>query len=159
MSDVQPEPSYHIVRLRHHDPQLLESLDVLHRALMAYGGSDTPLEQFMDFVSKRLGDETMLLILGFAGETPVGYGMAFDVAEHPFMPEWQRSGYITQFFVAHEYRRQGVGQVLLDSIVQWLASRGVTKVLLNVSLENPLGNRFWRKQGFVPYVTRMKREI
>jgi len=126
---------------------------------MAHSGSNTPLEQFMDFVTRRLGDETMLLILGLAGDTPIGYGLAFDVAEHPFMPEWQRSGYITQFFVASEHRRQGVGQLLLDSIIQWLASRGITDVLLNVSLENPVGDRFWRKQGFAPYLTRMKRKV
>ena len=156
---MQSKLNYHVVQIRHHDPRLLQSLDALHRALMAYSGSSTPLEQFTNFVTGRLGDETMLLILGFAGDTPAGYGMAFDVAEHPFMPEWQRSGYITQFFVAPKYRGQGVGQLLLDHIMRWLASRGVQNVLLNVSLENPLGNRFWRKQGFVPYLTRMKRAV
>jgi GNAT superfamily N-acetyltransferase len=154
-----PSQSYHIVRLNHHDSRLLESLDILHRDLMAYGGSTTALEQFTDFVAQRLGDERMLLILALAGDTPAGYAMAFDVPEHPFMPEWQRSGYITQFFVASEHRRRGVGQLLFDAVVEWLSSRGITRVLLNVSPDNPLGNRFWRQQGFVPYLTRMSREI
>jgi ribosomal protein S18 acetylase RimI-like enzyme len=153
---VPSKPGYHVVRLGDPDPQLLESLDAFHQALLQ--GSDTPPEQFMDFVTRRLGDETMLLILGLVGDTPVGYGLAFDVVEHPFMPEWQRSGYITQFFVAPEYRRQGVGQMMFDHIVQWLASRGVTDVLLNVAVDNPAGELFWRKQGFAPHRTRMKRK-
>jgi len=153
---VPSKPSYHVVRLGDPDPQLLESLDTFHRALVH--GSDTPPEQFMDFVTRRLGDETMLLLLGLVGDTPVGYGLAFDVVEHPFMPEWQRSGYITQFFVTPEYRRQGVGQMMFDHIVQWLASRDVTEVLLNVSVDNPAGDLFWRKQGFAPHRTRMKRK-
>ena len=154
-----PSQSYHIVRLHHHDSRLLEGLDTLHRDLMAYGGSTTALEQFTDFVAQRLGDERMLLILALAGDTPAGYAMAFDVPEHPFMPEWQRSGYITQFFVASEHRRRGVGQLLFDTVLEWLSSRGITRVLLNVSPDNPLGNRFWRQQGFVPCLTRMSREI
>lgn len=145
-----------VVRLRHHDPQLLESLDRLHRALIH--GSSTPPEQFMDFVTERLDDETMLLVLALAGDAPVGYALAFDVAEHVFMPEWQRSGYITQFFVAPEHRRQRIGQRMFDFVVHWLASRGVTDVLLNVAPDNPVGNLFWRKQGFVPQRIRMKRE-
>ena len=156
---MSSQPTYHILQVRHHDSKLLESLDMLHRALMAYSGSNTPLEQFMDFVAQRLDDERMLLILALAGDTPAGYAMAFDVPEHPFMPEWQRSGYITQFFVASEHRRRGVGQLLFDTVLEWLSSRGITRVLLNVSPDNPLGNRFWRQQGFVPCLTRMSREI
>ena len=150
------KPGYHVVRLSGPDPQLLESLDTFHQALIH--GSGTPPEQFMDFVIRRLGDETMLLLLGLVGDTPAGYGLAFDVVEHPFMPEWQRSGYITQFFVTPEYRRQGVGQMMFDHIVEWLASRGVTEVSLNVAVHNPAGDLFWRKQGFVPHRTRMKRK-
>jgi len=153
---VPSKPGYHVVRLSGPDPQLLESLDTFHQALIH--GSGTPPEQFMDFVIRRLGDETMLLLLGLVGDTPAGYGLAFDVVEHPFMPEWQRSGYITQFFVTPEYRRQGVGQMMFDHIVEWLASRGVTEVSLNVAVHNPAGDLFWRKQGFVPHRTRMKRK-
>jgi len=154
---VKSQPDHHVIRLHHPDPQLLETLDGFHRALVR--GSSTPPEQFMDFVTKRLDDETMLLILGLVGDTPAGYGLAFDVAEHAFMPEWQRAGYITQFFVAPKYRRQGVGQTMFDFIARWLASRGVTEMLLNVSPDNPAGDRFWKSQGFVPHRIRMKQEI
>jgi GNAT superfamily N-acetyltransferase len=154
---MRSTPDYRVVQLRHYDPRTFESLDRLHRALIH--GSSTPPEQFMDFVTQRLGDETTLLILGLAGDAPVGYALAFDVARHAFMPEWQRSGYITQFFVASEHRRQGVGQLMFDYVIQWLASRGVTDVLLNVELDNPVGELFWRKQGFVPHRIRMRRAV
>jgi ribosomal protein S18 acetylase RimI-like enzyme len=151
---MQSRPNYRVVRMRHPDPWLLEGLDALHRALIQ--GSGVRPEQFMDFVTCRLDDEEMLLILGLAGDVPVGYGLAFDVAEHAFMPEWQRSGYITQFYVAPEYRRRGVGQRMFDFIVEWLASRGVTSVQLNVSMDNPVGERFWQRQGFAPQRVRMR---
>ena len=154
---MQSRSDYRVVRLQHRDPELFECLDRLHRALLQ--GSSTPPDQFMDFVAQRLDDEAMLLILALAGDGPVGYGLAFDVAEHAFMPEWQRAGYITQFYVAPEHRRRGVGQLMLDAIVQWLASRGVRDVQLNVSQDNPVGHRFWQRHGFVPHRLRMKRKI
>ena len=154
---MQSRPGYRVVRLQHRDPELFEALDGLHRALIQ--GSSTPPEQFMSFLTQRLDDEGMLLILGLAAGTPIGYALAFDVVDHPFMPEWQRAGYITQFFVVPEYRRQGVGQLLFDSVMEWLASRGVTEVLLNVDVDNAVGDRFWRKNRFVPHRVRMKREV
>jgi len=154
---MQSRSDCRVVRIQRRDPELLRSLDRFHRALIQ--GSSTPPEQFMDFVAQRLGDETMLLILALVGDEPTGYALAFDVPEHAFMPEWQRVGYVTQFYVTPERRRQGVGQVMFDFIVRWLASRGIREVQLNVSPDNPVGNRFWRRQGFVPHRVRMKRMI
>jgi GNAT superfamily N-acetyltransferase len=148
---------YQIIRLHGHDFELLEELDRLHRAFFA--GSEVKPGQFMDFVTARLGDERMLLILAMAGDMPVGYGLAFDVAEHPFMPEWQRAGYITQLYVSVDHRRRGVGQRLVNHIIEWLASRGVARVLLNVVPDESVAERFWREQGFVPCRVRMTREI
>jgi GNAT superfamily N-acetyltransferase len=154
---MQPETTCRIVRLCHDNPHLLEELDTLHRAF--FQGSSVPPEQFMDFVTKRLEDEAMLLILGLVGNAPIGYGLAFDVAEHPFMPEWQRSGYITQLYIAPEHRRQGIGQELVEFIIDWLASRGITNVLLNVVAGESVAEQFWQAQGFVPRRTRMGRSV
>ena len=149
-------PTCTIVRLVSPESTLMESLDRFHQDLV---GADAPPDQFTCFVHQRLGDERMLLILALIGETPVGYAMAFDVAEHPFMPEWRRAGYITQFYVAPAHRRHGVGKLMCDYVVGWLASRGIASVQLNVELDNPEGNAFWQSQGFVPLRLRMKRPI
>jgi ribosomal protein S18 acetylase RimI-like enzyme len=149
--------AYRIVRLDGHDSELLEALDRLHRAF--FEGAAVRPEQFMDFVVKRLGDETMLLILATTGNMSAGYGLAFDVAEHTFMPEWQRAGYITQLYVSPGHRRRGVGRLLVDYIVAWLASRDVAEVLLNIVPDEPVTERFWRGQGFLPCRIRMRRRI
>jgi len=156
---MQLQPSYRVVQLGQPDQRLLESLKKLHYELRTYHGSAPQTEHFVDFVTRRLGNESMLLAFGLAGDTPVGYSLAFDVFEHPFMPDWRRAGYITQLFVTSEHRRRGVGKQMLDFVIRWLAHRGVSNVLLNVSVENPLGNRFWQENGFTPYLVRMKRTI
>ena len=75
------------------------------------------------------------------------------------MPEWTRKGYVTQYYVDAAYRGQGVGEMGLNYIHEWFKSRGLTEALLNVALENEVGNRFWRRQGYVPYATRMIRHL
>ena len=121
-----------------------------------FGDKDSP-EPFASFVKGRLEDETMLLVLAWVEENPVGYGLAFDVVEHPFMPEWTRAGYITQFLVSRSYRQLGIGKTLMDYINNWFQSRGLQKVLLNVDIENEAGIRFWKSQGFEAYAMRMRR--
>jgi len=41
----------------------------------------------------------------------------------------------------------------------WLASRGVTNVLLNVVAGESTVEQFWRAQGFAPRRTRMGRMV
>jgi ribosomal protein S18 acetylase RimI-like enzyme len=149
--------TYQITRFNQPNQKWLEAVLELRA-----GFSDNPQlvddgEPFASYISRRLSDENMLLALAWDGETAVGYGLAFDVAEHPYMPEWTRAGYITQFMVRPEYRQRGVGAQLMDYLDAWFAARGLTKVLLNVDIDNPTGQRFWQKHGFKPYATRMKR--
>lgn len=143
----------HITRFNHPAQNWLEAVLSL-RAEFSHVG---PPEMFVEFIKRRLDDEAMLLVLAWIGETPVGYGLAFDVAEHPFMPEWTRAGYVTQFLVSRNYRGQGIGKLLMDYINAWFQSRGLQKVLLNVDSDNEAGIRFWKHQGFEPYAMRMKR--
>jgi len=142
-----------ITRFNHPDPNLLEAFLTLRRELI----DTTSPEPFASYIEQRLGDENMLLIIAWADEIPVGYGLAFDVTEHPFMPEWTRAGYVTQFLVSREYRQQGVGKLLMNYINDWFQSRGIRKVLPNVDIENEAGIRFWESQGFETYAMRMRR--
>ncbi len=148
-----PLTPYHLTRFNHPTQQWLEAVLALRAE---FGDNDSP-ETFIRFVTRRLEDETMLVALAWDGARPVGYGLAFDVAEHPYMPEWTRAGYIAQFLIAQDYRQQGVGGLLMDYIDAWFEARGLEKVLLNVNIDNEPGNRFWQKHDFQPYAIRMKR--
>jgi len=120
-------------------------------------GSGHEPEPFVNFIQRRLKDETMYLILAWDGELAVGYGLAFDVESDPAKPEWTRTGYISQFLITNNRRKQGVGKLLMKHIDEWFESRGITRVLLNVDIDNDIGLRFWECHGFEPIAIRMKR--
>lgn len=146
------KPVYPITRYNHPSQGWMQAV----LSLRAEFG-DTEPEPFLSFITRRLEDETMLLALAWDGETPVGYGLAFDVESDPAKPEWTRTGYISQFLVTEPYRKKGVGAQLMEYLDAWFAERGLEKVLLNVNLDNPPGQRFWQQHGFEAYALRMKR--
>jgi GNAT superfamily N-acetyltransferase len=153
MTSSATSSTYRLTRFNHSDQPWLAAVLALRAE---FGDSDSP-EVFIRFVTRRLEDDTMLLVLAWDDATPIGYGLAFDVAEHPYMPEWTRGGYIAQFLIASGYRQHGGGAVLMDYIDAWFQSRDLEKVLLNVNLDNDTGIRFWKKHSFQPYALRMKR--
>ncbi len=144
-----------ITNLGTKDSARLDDLCNLRNDLSVHHEDYTSSERFRNFMLKHLGEDTMLTFLILDSNKPVGYGIAFDVIEHIYMPEWTRRGYISQYYVDASYRGQGVGKMGLNYIHQWFKSRGITEALLNVALDNEAGNKFWRKQGYVAYATRM----
>ena len=149
-------PQINITRVTKIDQGQINDLCRLRDDLSAHHDDSSPSDKFRGFLLKHMGEETMLVFLITADEKAIGYGMAFDVDEHAYMPEWNRRGYITQFYVDPTYRGQGIGELGLKYIHEWFRSRGLTDAMLNVAVDNEAGNRFWVKQGYIPYATRMK---
>ena len=153
------KPDIQFIRVTYFDHQQVDELCRLRDALMSHHDNFSSSDLFRTFLLKHMGEETMLVFLMVDGKNAIGYGMAFDVEEHPFMPEWTRRGYITQYFVDSAYRGKGIGKLGLNYIHDWFRSRGLTNAMLNVDMENEIGNRFWVRQGYVPYAARMKHQL
>lgn len=76
----------------------------------------------------------------------VGYflGMVKDcVAEIP-----SRIGYVNGLYVIGPYRRQGIGQRLLNEGNEWFRNVGLELVELYTASGNAEAKGFWRKNGF-----------
>jgi len=157
MHDMKPDIQF--VRVTQFNPNQVDELCRLRNALMSHHENFSSSDLFRNYLLKHKDEETMLVFLMYDEGKAIAYGMAFDVEEHPFMPEWTRRGYITQYFVDSAYRGKGIGELGLNYIHDWFRSRGLTNVMLNVDMENEIGVRFWVRQGYVPYATRMKHRL
>lgn len=59
-----------------------------------------------------------------------------------------RRAYIYHAVVDNQYRGKGIGQKLVDSVIESLQKEGINKVCLVVFSNNEIGNGFWEKIGF-----------
>jgi ribosomal protein S18 acetylase RimI-like enzyme len=59
-----------------------------------------------------------------------------------------RRGWIYHLAVAPGYRRQKVGQLLLDACVDGLRAAGLKRAILLVAGDNPSGHEFWLRNGW-----------
>ena len=152
-------PNITITRVTQFDETQVNDLCALRNALQAHHADYSSSDRFRSFLVRHMGEETMLVFLMYSDDKAVGYGMAFDVDEHAYMPEWVRRGYITQFYVDPSCRGQGIGELGLRYIHEWFCSRGLKDAMLNVAIHNDVGTRFWQKQGYIPYAMRMKHKL
>jgi len=87
------------------------------------------------------------------GERATGY-LAFDSDRYCgivgcFLDEDDpRKADLVSMWVAPEYRRQGVGRLLIDAVQSWAADRGVKTLLLMVTSCNQDAVEFYMRIGF-----------
>jgi ribosomal protein S18 acetylase RimI-like enzyme len=81
-----------------------------------------------------------------------------DVVAYCNLRSWPAGGWIDQIVVDEKHRRKGIGQALLDYIVDKAKTKGYWKVSLIVSASDTAAIAFYEKYGFHA-VGRMKDEI
>jgi N-acetylglutamate synthase len=59
-----------------------------------------------------------------------------------------RRGWIYHLAVAQDYRREKVGQRLLDDCVGGLREAGLKRAIILVAGDNPAGHQFWLRNGW-----------
>ena len=59
-----------------------------------------------------------------------------------------RRGYIYHMAVRENFRKQGIGKMLVDKTIDALKQEGINKVALVLFDTNQIGNAFWEKIGF-----------
>lgn len=60
-----------------------------------------------------------------------------------------RRGFIYHTAVLPEYRKQGIGRMLVEKALDALKGQMISKVALLAFSANELGNQFWESMGFV----------
>jgi ribosomal protein S18 acetylase RimI-like enzyme len=111
-------------------------------------------------VRRRLYEELLakpdtLLLLAFAGEAAVGYGLAhvMSVDDSWIADTWvtgPRIGEIESLSVLPQYRGSGLGSELLDRLEQHLDAIGVQDLMLGALPGNTDAIRLYERRGYQP---------
>jgi ribosomal protein S18 acetylase RimI-like enzyme len=104
-----------------------------------------------------------LLLLAFADETPVGYGLAHVLpVDETWIPDtWETSpriGEIESLSVLPQYRGSGLGSELLNRLEQHLYAIGVKDLILGALPGNTDAIRLYERRGYQPtwlYLSRL----
>lgn len=60
-----------------------------------------------------------------------------------------RRGYLQHVVVKEEYRKQGIGELLVGSCIEALAKSGIYKTHLFVMKNNEIGYNYWKNRNWV----------
>ena len=72
-----------------------------------------------------------------------------------------RRGYLHHLAVAVDYRRMGIGRMILEKALNALAGQNIDKAHIFVYADNPLAQMFWQENGWYcrPELVLMSRDI
>lgn len=134
-------------------------LQTYHRGKAAYMKER---REWRDNKDRELGlvvqsNNTIIYIAGIDGKA-AGYvrGCVRDMSP---VYENPRIGNLEELYIREGYRRVGVGRRLVESIKEWFKSRGTSRIVINVSHDNPEARRFWTQMGFDVQAIRMNMDI
>lgn len=85
----------------------------------------------------------------------VGFGLVYLLTPRTEPP----GAYLHWAFLKPGKRRRGVGERLLDHLLEWARSQGANRVELQFIAGNVAAESFWTKNGFQPYASKCVRYL
>ena len=116
-------------------------------------GNPTPPEFLTKWINSIIrlqqnGDPDRHLEYCHNGENLIGF--LYGKIDHPEHRGYKKIGYgyIMEFFVLPEYRRNGYGAAMFRRLEQLFSADGAARMYLTT--DSLAGERFWQAMGFVP---------
>jgi ribosomal protein S18 acetylase RimI-like enzyme len=91
----------------------------------------------------RFGDDSAFLWWAMSDAVKVGF-----VRVELWLTEDERGGFVRDFYIRPDVRRQGLGTAVVQAIRSVAERDGWVRIDLNVREDNPSGLAFWQSQGF-----------
>jgi len=102
-------------------------------------------------------DENQILIAENDGKI-VGFIKIKILVTHPLVSNIKCS-LISDMYVLPEFRRKGIASTLMNRVFEYVKSKGVTHVRLNVMESNIPAYNLYEKMGFVDYSIIMMKQL
>jgi len=108
------------------------------------------------YVKKLIRSKNALVLVAEVNEKIVGtmYGA---IKKRPPIMKVRKFGHLGDAFILKKYRKQGVGKKLTEELMKWFKSKKIEFVELEVDVRNKIGLKSWKRLGFKPFMTKMKK--
>jgi GNAT superfamily N-acetyltransferase len=117
-------------------------------------------ERMENIIYDQCETESHLYLLAERGDpapTPIGFAEASVSGPHPLL-EPKRVLHVHALYVRKAHRRRGVGQVLLEAVVDWGQHSGCVEAELNTLVANP-ARGLYEKLEFAVSELEMRRKL
>jgi ribosomal protein S18 acetylase RimI-like enzyme len=115
-------------------------------------------EGYGSFLGTQLDEPNIIILVAERDGKVVGYTFA-GVEGNDYMALRGPAGVIHDIVVDPDYRRQGVGGMLLDAVIRALKGRGAPRVVLSTAERNSDAQRLFDRAGFRRTMIEMTREL
>ena len=115
-------------------------------------------QEYAWFLGTRLDDRDAVILVAETKGEAIGYAYG-EIEGYDYMSLRGPAGVLNDLIVDPAYRGQGVGRLLLDTIISRLKSRGVPRVVLSTAAKNQSAQRLFARSGFRPTMIEMTREL
>lgn len=107
----------------------------------------------------EIGEDTLLLIAEMDSK-PAGYALGRIFQQEPNADNGTgRMGLFDELFVDESARGQGLGQMLMDEVMDWFREKGISRVKLHAYSWNSNARSMYEKNGFEEYVVSYEKFI
>ena len=110
------------------------------------------------FLGTRITEPNAVVLVADKNGEAVGYAYG-EIEGYDYMSLRGPAGVLNDLIVDPQYRGQGAGRLLLETIVSQLKSRGVPRVVLSTAAKNESAQRLFERSGFRPTMIEMTREM
>ncbi len=114
-------------------------------------------ERAKTYITNALKDKNSLVLVAEYNNKVIGVLKA-DIRER-FFNDPAIEGYIIEFYIMPEYRKQGLGTELLQLAIEKLKQRGAQIIAAEFPSQNKIAVEFYAKQGFRPIVNIHAKQI
>lgn len=105
---------------------------------------------FANYLEETMNSSDGLVLAALVEGDLAGYSLS-RINRYPPVFRIVRYGYICDMAVKSGFRRKGIGEKMLEKILEWFDARGLERAELRVIAGNNIGRGFWEKMGFKTY--------